>query len=175
MVARKSAALPWVFWCPLHGARMRPLTGAALPDIFSEAVLARLDPFVRRAAARLNAWASECEQDQRRIFRTSSLCWIFSRRHRRPTSPTLVEIPGVTRVERHMFREALNPLILRQALAIVVPEYDRAAPVFTKAAPPGLAALARGPLLQTYALAVGLGRLIEKPVTEVVKTSRERL
>jgi hypothetical protein len=55
-------------------------------------------------------------------------------------------------------------------LAIVVPEYDRAAPVFTKAAPLGLAALARGSLLQTYALAVGLGRLIEEPVTEVVKT-----
>ncbi|MGC1860616.1 MAG: TniQ family protein [Methylocystis sp.] len=171
MVARKSAALPWVFWCPLHGARMRPLTGATLPDIFSEAVLARLDPFARRAAARLNAWASEGEEDHAPdLPNIVALLDFLTAPYRRPSSPTLAEIPGVTRVERHMFREALNRLIPRQALAIVVPEYDRAAPVFTKAAPPGLAALARGSLLQTYALAVGLGRLIEEPVTEVVKT-----
>ncbi|HEY8137195.1 MAG TPA: hypothetical protein VIF61_05105 [Methylocystis sp.] len=50
-----------------------------------------------------------------------------------------------------------------------MPEYDRAAPVFAKALAPGLSALARGSLLQTYALAAGLGRLSEAPVAEAVK------
>jgi hypothetical protein len=45
-----------------------------------------------------------------------------------------------------------------------------AAPVFAKAVAPGLAALARGSLLQTYALAAGLGRLIANPVAEAAKT-----
>jgi len=170
MVARKSAALPWVFWCPLHGARMRPLIGVALPDIFSEAILARLDPFVRRAAAQLADWASEGAEDQAPdLPNIVALLDFLTAPYRRSSPPTLAEIPGVTRVDRHMFREALNRRIPRQALAIVVPEYDRAAPVFTKAAPPGLAALAQGSLLQTYALAVGMGRLIEQPVTEVDK------
>ena len=170
MVARKSAALPWVFWCPLHGARMQPLIGAALPDFFSEAALARLDPFARRGAGRSQAWAGEGEEDEASDSPSGvALLDFLTTPYRRPSPPTLAEIPGVTPVERHMFREALNRLVPRQALAIIVPEYDRMAPVFTKAAPPGLAALARGDLLQTYALAVGLGRLIENPVAEAVK------
>jgi len=43
------------------------------------------------------------------------------------------------------------------------------APPLSRAVPPGLAALARGSLLQTYALAVGVGRLSADPVLEAAR------
>ena len=170
VIARKSQALPWVFWCPIHGSRMRPLHGPLLADRFSGEVLARLDPFARLGASRLQAWASEDDEDE--VGNSPSLIGLldFLTTSYRPPSPlTLAEIPGLTLRDR-MFHEALRRPIARRALALVVPEYDGAAPVFAKAVPPGLAALARGSLLQTYALAAGLGRLIANAVAEAAKT-----
>jgi hypothetical protein len=54
--------------------------------------------------------------------------------------------------------------IARQALLVVAPEYNRFAPVLAKPVRPELGALARGSLLQNYALAVGVARLTENPV-----------
>jgi len=169
VIARKSGALPWVFWCPIHGSRLRPLHGPLLADRFSGEVLERLDPFARDGAAWLRTWASEGDEDE--IPNAPSLVGLLeflTTSYRRPSPPTLAEIPGASLRER-MFHEALRRPIARQALALVVPEYDRAAPVLAKAAAPGLAALARGSPLQSYALAAGLGRLIANPVAEAAK------
>jgi len=170
VVARKTEALPWAFWCPIHGSRMRPLHGPQLADCFSREVLARLDPFARIGAARLSAWASEYGEDKASDSPSLvELLDFLTTSYRRPSPPRLAEIPGATPRER-MRHEALRRPIARQALALVVPEYDRAAPVFAKAVAPGLAALARGSLLQSYALAAGVGRLIANPVAEAAKT-----
>lgn len=168
-IGRKSEALPWVFWCPRHGARMRPLHGLALEDRFSGEALARLDPLARLGVVRLKAWASEeGDGDASATPSLVSLLDFLTASYRRPSPSKLVEIPGATFRERG-FHEALSRLVLRQTLLVVVPEYDRAAPVFAKAVAPGLSALARGTLLQTYALAAGLGRLSADPVAEAVK------
>lgn len=47
---------------------------------------------------------------------------------------------------------------------MIVPEYDRVAPILGKPVRPGLLALARGSLLQNYALTAGVGRLAADPV-----------
>ena len=57
---------------------------------------------------------------------------------------------------------------MRQAITVVVPEYDRVAPVLAKSVRSGLHSLAQGSLLQAYAFAVGIGRLHENPVDPVV-------
>lgn len=168
-IERKSEALPWVFWRPRHGGRMRPVHGSALVDRFSSEALARLDPLVRLGAARLTAWASdEGDGDASAAPSLVGLLDFLTVSYRRPSPPKLAEIPGATFRERG-FHEALSRLVPRQTLIAVVPEYDRAAPVFAKAVAPGLSALARGSLLQTYALAAGLGRLSAAPVAEAVK------
>ena len=65
---------------------------------------------------------------------------------------------------RRDYHDFLTTPILRQALAVAVPEYDQVTPVLTKPVRPGLQALARGSLLQAFALTVGIGRIIEDPV-----------
>jgi hypothetical protein len=60
--------------------------------------------------------------------------------------------------------------ITRQALLVVAPEYNRFAPVLAKPVRPGLDALARGSLLQTYALAVAVARLTENLVAHAATT-----
>ena len=65
---------------------------------------------------------------------------------------------------RRDYHEFLTTPIIRQALTVVVPEYDQVAPVLTKPVRPGLHALAQGSLLQCFALTVGIGRIIEDPV-----------
>lgn len=63
-----------------------------------------------------------------------------------------------------------NAPIARQALFVVAPEYNRFAPVLAKPVRPGLDALARGSLLQNYALAVAVARLTENPVEHAAAT-----
>lgn len=70
-----------------------------------------------------------------------------------------------TRRDYHAF---LTTPITRQALAVVVPEYDRVAPVLAKPVRPGLHGLAQGSLLQAFALTVGIGRIVEDPVNRVI-------
>ena len=69
---------------------------------------------------------------------------------------------------RRDYHAFLTTPIIRQALTVVMPEYDRVAPVLTKPVRPGLHSLAQGSLLQSFALTVGIGRVAEDPVTRVV-------
>ena len=75
--------------------------------------------------------------------------------------------PTKARRANHGF---LTQPIARQALLVVAPEYNRFAPVLAKPVRQGLDALARGTLLQTYALAVAVARLTEHPVEHAAAT-----
>ena len=69
---------------------------------------------------------------------------------------------------RRDYHEFLTTPIIRQALTVVVPEYDRVAPLLTKPVRPGLHGLAQGSPLQSFALTVGIGRLAEYPVGQAI-------
>ena len=69
---------------------------------------------------------------------------------------------------RRDYHAFLTTPIIRQALTVVVPEYDRAAPVLTKPVRPGLHSLAQGSLMQAFALTVGIGRLVDDPVNRAI-------
>lgn len=71
---------------------------------------------------------------------------------------------------RRDYHEFLTTPIIRQALTVVVPEYDRVAPLLTKPVRPGLHGLAHGSPLQSFALTVGIGRLAEYPVGQAIAT-----
>ena len=65
-IRRKDAALPWGFWCAVHGLRRRPLGGEAIETLFGAAALTALDPLARPGARRL---ATDCGgMTQRRRF-----------------------------------------------------------------------------------------------------------
>ena len=66
---------------------------------------------------------------------------------------------------RRDYHEFLTTPIIRQALTVIVPEYDRVALVLTKPVRAGLHSLAQGTLLQAFALTVGIGRIAEDPVS----------
>ncbi|MFZ3581875.1 hypothetical protein ACOI1H_06840 [Loktanella sp. DJP18] len=67
-------------------------------------------------------------------------------------------------MDRRDYHDFLTTPILRQALTVVVPEYDQVSPVFAKPVRSGLHALAQGSLLQSFALTVGIGRIMKDPV-----------
>ena len=69
---------------------------------------------------------------------------------------------------RRDYHEFLTTPISRQALTVVVPEYDEVAPVLTKPVRPGLFGLAQGSLLHALALTVGIGRVVENPVDQAI-------
>ncbi|KZY36404.1 hypothetical protein A3731_43465 [Roseovarius sp. HI0049] len=70
--------------------------------------------------------------------------------------------------DRRDYHDFLATPILRQALTVVVPEYDQVAPVLAKPVRPGLHSLAQGSLLQGFALTVGIGRIVEDPVNQAI-------
>ena len=159
-VKRKDAALPWSFWCSTHGSRRRPLAGAAIDTLFG-AVLAELDPLARQGARRLADWAVGGDEA---APSAADLVAFLATPHRRPSPPSLREQPRLSLAARRAYRGFLAFPIARQALLVVVPEYDRVAPPLAKPVRPGLLGLANGSLLQRYALAVGLGRMTLAPV-----------
>ena len=69
---------------------------------------------------------------------------------------------------RRDYHEFLTTPIIRQALTIVVPEYDEVAPILTKPVRPGLHGLAQGSLLQAFALTVAIGRIVDNPVDQAI-------
>lgn len=162
---RKAAALPWTFWCPVHRTRFRSAGGRALDTVLPEKLLVALDPCARIGAVRMAAWA---EGRDEQIPTLSDLLNFLTTRHRRPSPPSLDEQPRLSLEARRANHEFLTRPIVRQALLVVVPEYDRAAPLLAKPMRPGLFALAQGSLLQNYALAVGVGRLTADPVGHAV-------
>ena len=157
----KSAALPWNFGCAEHGTRLRPRGGGRLQTLLPEQQLALLDSYARDGAVRLAAWArgtDEIEPDAR------ALLGFLTTRYRRSSPPSLSEQPRLSLAARRANHDFLTRPIARQALLVIVPEYDLVAPVLGKPVRPGLMGLARGSLLQNYALAIGVGRLAADPV-----------
>ncbi len=162
-VGRKEGALPWTFWCSVHRVRLRAADGRGLEALLPGVALDRLDPLARRGAARLAAWAEGRESERPTI---PDLLALLTCRHRRPSPPALHEQPRLSLGARRDNHTFLCRPIVRQALLVVVPEYDRAAPVLAKPVRPGLHALACGSLLQNYALAIGIARLSEDPAAQ---------
>ncbi|WP_417809058.1 hypothetical protein [Thioclava sp.] len=69
---------------------------------------------------------------------------------------------------RRDYHAFLTTPIIRQALTVVMQEYDQMAPVLARPVRSGLHALAQGSLLQVFALTVGIGRIAENPVDRVI-------
>ena len=82
----------------------------------------------------------------------------------RAAPPQLHEQQRLSLEARWAYRGFLEFPIARQALLVVVPEYDRIAPPFAKPVRAGLQGLADGSLLQNFALAAALARLTLAPV-----------
>jgi hypothetical protein len=164
-VGRKDAALPWNFWCSVHGDRLWTREQRPMESFLPEDALERLDPLARRGAARLAAWAEARDPiGESGAPTVPDLLRFLTASYRRPSPPSLAEQPRLSLEARRANHAFLTRPITRQALLVVTPEYDRFAPVLAKPVHPGIAALACGSLLQNYALAVGVARLIENPV-----------
>ena len=163
-VGRKGAALPWTFWCSAHGVRLWAREGRPMETFLPESVLERLDPLARRGAARLAAWAENRDPGgDSRIPTVPDLLRFLTAPCRRSSPPSLDEQPRLSLEARRANHGFLTQPIARQALLAVAPEYDRFAPVLAKPVRRGLDALARGSLLQNYALAVAVARVAENP------------
>ena len=170
-IGRKDAALPWTFWCSAHGVRLWAHESQPMESFLPPSVLERLDPLARRGATRLAAWA----QDRDTVEETGSptvpdFLQFLSAPYRRSSPPSLAEQPRLSLEARRANHGFLTQPIARQALLIVAPEYNRFAPVLAKPVRLGLDALARGWLLQNYALAVAVARLTENPVEHAAAT-----
>lgn len=160
-VHRKSLALPWVFRCPVHGADLQDATGTTLPAMLGDARMAALATYANAGSVILEAWAHGAEQG---VLGAPEMLGLLTARHRRASPPSLSEQPRMLLQTRRDYHEFLTTPIIRQALTIVVPEYDQVAPVLAKPVRPGLHGLAQGSLLQGFALTVGIGRIVEDPI-----------
>lgn len=160
-IHRKGAAFPWNFWCREHDARLEARGGRRLEKWLPETILTRLDFNARDGAMRLADWAHGREGGAPSV---SELLDFLTTRHRRSSPPSLAEQPVLSLAARRANHDFLTLPIARQALLVIVPEYDRAAPVLAKPVRAGPFSLAQGSLLQSYALAVGVGRLSADPV-----------
>ncbi|CAN7694478.1 hypothetical protein [Pararhizobium sp. LjRoot238] len=160
-IHRKGAAFPWNFWCREHDARLEARGGRRLEEWLPETVLTLLDFNARDGAMRLADWARGRDGGAPSV---SELLDFLTTRHRRSSPPALAEQPVLSLAARRANHDFLTRPIARQALLVIVPEYDRAAPVLAKPVRAGLFSMAQGSLLQNYALAVGVGRLSADPV-----------
>lgn len=170
-IGRRGAALPWTFWCSVHGVRLWAREERPLESFVPADALERLDPLAKRGAARMAAWAEGCDSlAEAGLPTVSALLRFLGAPYRRPSPPSLAEQPRLSTEARRANHAFLTQPITRQALLVVVPEYDRFAPVLAKPVRVGLDALAGGTLLQNYALAVAVARLTENPVGQAVAT-----
>jgi hypothetical protein len=158
---RKAASLPWRFYCPVHGVEFRDATGETLSDRFGTDCFKKLEGHAEAGAAHLDVWARGAGQGDLGV---PEVLQVLTARHRRASPPNVDEQPRMSLKDRRDYHDFLTTPILRQALTVVVPEYDQVAPVLAKPVRPGLHALAQGSLLQCFALTVGIGRIIEDPV-----------
>lgn len=160
-VQGKSAALHWVFRCPVHGAKLEDATGGSLSELLGAGRLAAMEATATVGAALLDAWV---HGDGQQGFGPVEMLALLTARHRRAAPPSVREQPRMSLQTRRDYHAFLTTPIIRQALTVVVPEYDEVAPVLAKPVRPGLHALAQGSLLQDFALTVGIGRIVEDPV-----------
>lgn len=164
-VQGKSAALPWVFRCPVHGTELEDVTGGSLSDLLGAGRLAAMEAPAKIGAALLDAWV---HGDGQQGFGAVEMLALLTARHRRVSPPSVCEQPRMSLQARRDCHEFLTTPIVRQALTVVVPEYDQVAPVLAKPVRPGLHGLALGSPLQAFALAVGTGRIAEAPVDQAI-------
>jgi hypothetical protein len=165
-VHRKAAALPWTFSCAIHSTDLRDVGAATLADILEPAQFDALHSHAQSGAAVLESWArGEGQGDLGPV----EMLLFLTTRHRRASPPNVSEQPRMSLGARRDYHTFLTTPIVRQALTIIVPEYDQVAPVLTKSVRPGLHALAQGSLLQSFALTVGIGRIAEDPVTRAIE------
>lgn len=164
-VHRKAASFPWMFQCPIHSIDFRDVGGAILPDILGSAHLAALQSHAKTGAAVLDSWARGEGQG---AFGPVEMLLFLTTRHRRASPPNVSEQPRMSLGARRDYHAFLTTPIIRQALTVVVPEYDKVAPVLTKPVRLGSHSLAQGSLLQTFALTAGIGRIDEDPVGHAV-------
>ena len=160
-IRRREAALPWGFWCAVHGVRRRPLVDAPPEILFGAAALKELDPLALAGARRLGDWAVGRDDATPSV---PDLLAFATAPHRRPSPPRLHEQPRLSLEARRAYRGFLEFPIARQALLVIVPEYDRIAPPLAKPVRTGLRGLADGSPLHNFALAVALARLTLAPV-----------
>ncbi|KAF0163678.1 MAG: hypothetical protein FD160_4112, partial [Caulobacteraceae bacterium] len=122
-IGRKDAALPWTFWCSVHGVRLWARDKRPMESSLSESVLERLDPLARRGAARLAAWAEERdamgEIDPPPV---PELLRFLTASYRRPSPPSLAEQPRLSLEARRANHAFLTRPIVRQALLVVAPD-----------------------------------------------------
>lgn len=164
-VQRKTAALPWVFHCSVHGTDLHDATGVTLPDMLGAGRMAALEAPAKAGAAVLNAWA---RGDGQEALGMAEMFALLTTRHRRASPPNISEQPWMSLGARRDYHAFLTMPIIRQALTVVVPEYDQVAPVLAKPVRRGLHGLAQGSLLQAFAFAAGIGRLAENPANIAV-------
>ncbi|UFW92223.1 TniQ family protein (plasmid) [Bradyrhizobium barranii] len=126
---RKATAFPWNFWCLEHGVRFGGKTGTGLDALLTQAQLTTLDPSARIGAMRLADWAHGKDE---RAPAVPALLDFLTTRHRRSSPPSLAEQPILSLAARRTNHNFLTQPIARQALLVVVPEYDRVAPVLAK-------------------------------------------
>ena len=165
-VHRKAAALPWAFNCAIHSTDLRDVGGSTLADILGPARFAALQVHVKAGAAVQDSWARGEGQG---AFGPVEILFFLTTRHRKASPLNVSEQPRMSLGARRDYHTFLTTPIIRQALTVIVPEYDQVAPVLTKPVRPGLYALAQGSLLQAFALTVGIGRIAEDPVARAIK------
>jgi hypothetical protein len=165
-VHRKAAALPWTFSCAIHSTDLRDVGAATLADILGPARFDALHSHAKTGAAVLDSWARGEGQG---ALGPVEMLFFLTTWHRRASPPNVSEQPRVSLGVRRDYHTFLTTPIVRQALIVIVPEYDQVAPVLTKPVRPGLHALAQGSLLQSFALMVGIGRIAEDPVARAIK------
>jgi hypothetical protein len=160
-IHRKRSAFPWNFWCREHNLRLDARGGRKLGEWLPETELALLDFSAHDGAMRLADWAHGRDDG---VPSVPKLLDFLTTRHRKSSPSSLAEQPILSLEARRANHDFLTRPIARQALLIVVPEYDRVAPVLAKPVRAGLLSLAQGSLLQNFALTVGVGRLSTDPV-----------
>jgi hypothetical protein len=164
-VHRKSTALPWRFRCPIHGVELHDATGATLSNMLGAVRFTELETRAAAGAAVLDAWARGVEQG---ALDPGEMLAFLTARHRRASPPNVSEQPRMSLGARRDYHEFLTTPLIRQALTVVVPEYNKVAPVLTKSVRLGSHSLAQGSLLQIFALTAGIGRIDEDPVGHAV-------
>ncbi len=162
---RKPSALPWTFRCPVHGVEFRDAAGATLSEVFGTDRFSALEGYAEAGATVLKAWA--CGEGQGTLGAPEMLAFLTTR-HRRASPPSVAEQPRMSLQSRRDYHDFLTTPITRQALTVIVPEYNQVVPVLAKPVRPGLHGLAQGSLLQAFALTAGIGRIAEDPVNRAI-------
>lgn len=165
-IHRKATALPWTFSCAIHSTDLRDVGGATLADLLGSTRFDALHSQAKTGGAVLESWARG--EGQGALGPIEMLLFLTTR-HRRASPPNVSEQPRMSLGARRDYHTFLTTPIVRQALTVIVPEYDHVAPVLAKPVRPGLHALAQGSLLQAFALTVGIGRFAEDPVARTIK------